>query len=277
MPKMRKAKKSSMSARLGWVATKLSFVTRWSLSYRKVSIVLGLGLSLVIVGSYWGLGASRLDRLTAELGFVVQDITLVGRYRTQREDILTSLGISEGDAIFTIDLEEKRARLQLLPWVKAARVSRRLPNLIHIELDEYEPFARLERQKVVTLVDRQGHKITDQYLESFAYLPLIRGVGVEFEAAHLLDLLDGFPVVRNRLVAAEWVQGRRWTLHLDHGGKLLLPELEISAALDRLMLLETEQRILAVGEQTIDLRLDDRVLLRPAEAKLDKITPELRA
>ena len=38
-------------------------------------------------------------------------------------------------------------------------------------------------------------------------------------------------------------------------------------ALDRLMTLEKERRVLAIENQAIDLRLPDRVLLRPANER----------
>jgi cell division protein FtsQ len=201
----------------------------------------------------------------AKVGFAVDDITLVGRYRTQRQDIIRVLEITPGAPILTIDLVEKQARLELLPWVKTARIVRRLPNLLHVELIEFEPFARLLRDGETNLIDRRGQKIISDASDGFRHLPIMRGAGAEYQAASLLDLLDNYPVIRNRLTAAHWVQGRRWTLTLDHGGRVLLPELDIAEALDRLMQLEQDRRILAVGDQTIDLRLDDRVLLRPAK------------
>lgn len=201
----------------------------------------------------------------AKVGFAVDDITLVGRYRTQRQDIIRVLEIAPGTPILAIDLAEKQARLELLPWVKAARIVRRLPNLLHVELIEFEPFARLLRDGETNLIDRRGQKIISDTSDGFRHLPIMRGEGAEYQAAALLDLLDNYPVIRNRLTAAHWVQGRRWTLTLDHGGRVLLPELDITNALDRLMQLEQDRRILAVGDQTIDLRLDDRVLLRPAK------------
>jgi cell division protein FtsQ len=78
-----------------------------------------------------------------------------------------------------------------------------------------------------------------------------------------MDMLQDYPVVRNRLVAAEWIGGRRWSLTLDHGGAVHLPDKNVQNALNRLMDLERKRRILAVENQSIDLRLPDRILLRP--------------
>jgi cell division protein FtsQ len=232
---------------------------------RRIGFLGGLVLALVGGTIYASQNQDQLSTAMAKIGFSVDDITLVGRYRTQRQDIIRVLEIAPGAPILAIDLAEKRARLELLPWVKTARIVRRLPNLLHVELIEFEPFARLLRDGDTSLIDRRGQKIISDNGDGFRHLPIMRGAGAEYQAAALLDLLDAYPVIRNRLTAAHWVQGRRWTLTLDHGGRVLLPELQIADALDRLMQLEQERRILAVGDQTIDLRLDDRVLLRPAK------------
>lgn len=238
--------------------------------YRKHFAVFSLAVALV--GGIIGVRAN-FDDLSAAMvgfGFGVKDVTLIGRHRSQKDEILAVLDVEVGTPILSINLAQKQAEIEVLPWVKSARIVRRLPNLLHIELEEYEPFARLERDKVLTLVDRTGARITNSYLEGFNYLPIISGDGVEMRAAHLMDTLKGYPVIRNRLVSAVWVKGRRWTLHLDHGGSLLLPEEGFEQALKRLMAFEATQRVLAVGNQTIDLRIDERVLLRPNRSTQNK-------
>lgn len=226
--------------------------------------VTGLLGAFLVVAVFGVTMRGQIALSLAELGFQVRDITLVGRYRTQRETILTSLDIVAGSPILTIDLDAKKSQLETLPWIETARVARRLPDLIHVDIVEYEPFAILERSSQYYVIDRSGHKIISKHTDAFPYLPQIKGQGGEFEAAHLLDLLDDYPVVRNRLVSASWVKGRRWTLHLDHGGDVLLPEGDIIPALQKLMMLEESQRVLAIAKQTIDLRLADRILLRTA-------------
>ena len=247
---------------LRWISTIMGLV----LQVRRLGFAGALALVILAVTAYGVQNQSQLTQAMAKLGFAVDDITLVGRYRTQRQDIIRVLEIAPGAPILGIDLQEKQARLELLPWVKSARIVRRLPNLLHVELIEFEPFARLLRDGDTNLIDRRGQKIVSDTSDGFRHLPILRGVGAEYQAVYLLDLLDNYPVIRNRLTAAQWVQGRRWTLTLDHGGRVLLPELNVAEALDRLMQLEEERRILAVRDQTIDLRLDDRVLLRPARS-----------
>lgn len=206
-------------------------------------------------------------RLTAQAGFRVNDITVEGRKRTQREDLLSVIGVEQNAPIFALDLDAIHARIEDLPWVEKAVVSRRLPNLVHVRLNERQAFAFYRDDNKLTLIDRGGVSITSHHLRQFAHLPVFSGQGATLRAADFMDLLADYPVLRNRMIAAHWTGDRRWTIQLDHGGEVHLPATGITAALDRLMHLESDRRILAEKNQAIDLRLPDRVLLRPREER----------
>lgn len=206
-------------------------------------------------------------RLTAQAGFRVNDITVEGRKRTQREDLLSVIGVEQNAPIFALDLDAIHARIEDLPWVEKAVVSRRLPNLVHVRLNERQAFAFYHDDNKLTLIDRGGVSITSHHLRQFAHLPVFSGQGATLRAADFMDLLADYPVLRNRMIAAHWTGDRRWTIQLDHGGEVHLPATGITAALDRLMQLESDRRILAEKNQAIDLRLPDRVLLRPREER----------
>jgi len=142
-------------------------------------------------------------------------------------------------------------------------VVRRLPGIIHLQVSEREPFALYDEGRKTALIDKNGDVITRNHLTAFEHLPVLSGSGAPIRAQALMEMLQDYPVVRNRLVAAEWIGGRRWSLTLDHGGAVHLPAKNVQNALNRLMDLERERRILAVENQSIDLRLPDRILLRP--------------
>ena len=199
----------------------------------------------------------------AQAGFKVNDITVEGRKRTQRDDLIAAIDIAPGSAIFALDLDDIHARIEALPWIEDAVVLRRLPNIIHINLTEREPFAFFRETDSLALIDRKGVTITRHHLQPFSHLPVFSGQGATVRAADFMETLQAYPVLRNRMVAAHWTGHRRWTVSLDHGGKVHLPEGNIGTALDRLMQLEKDRRILAIERQEIDLRLPDRVLLRP--------------
>lgn len=249
----------------------LAIITRIMWSTRRLRLAsLALVLALVVtaifrisplqpVADYLLASAHHISR---DAGFRVDDITVEGRQRTQRADLIAAIQVSPNTPIFAIDLDAIHDRVRDLPWVGDVVVIRRLPNILHITLSEREPFALYRENRQLTLIDREGARITRNHLNKFAHLPQFSGQGAGLRAASLMDTLDDFPVVRNRLVAAQWTGERRWTLRLDHGGAVHLPDNNLAGALTRLMDLEKDQRILAVENQAIDLRLPDRILLR---------------
>jgi len=250
----------------------LVIVLRLAWSGRRVrlaslALLVGGGLWMVFtlpsLQSYANTARGHFWQMTARVGFQIADITVEGRMRTSREDLRAAVNVDPHTPIFALDLQALHRRVADLPWVHEATIIRRLPNIVHIRLDEHEPFALHRDGDGLSLVDRAGAHITRNHLRKFAHLPVFSGDGALTHAAQLMDMLRGFPVVRNRLVAAHWTGERRWTLRLDHGGEVHLPEEGARDALNRLMKLERERRILAIENQAIDLRLPDRVLLRP--------------
>ena len=200
---------------------------------------------------------------SAKAGLHVMDITVEGRRRTQREDLLAVTQIDAGMPILQVDLDAMQTRIKKLPWVHNVTVVRRLPGIIHLQIREHEPFALYEEGRKIALIDKNGDVIIRNHLQTFEHLPVLSGSGAPIRAQALMDMLQDYSVIRNRLVAAEWIGGRRWSLTLDHGGAVHLPAKNVKNALSRLMDLEGERRILAVENQSIDLRLPDRILLRP--------------
>ena len=215
-------------------------------------------------------------RATASVGLQVADITVEGRRRTQREDLLAVTQVNAGMPILRVDLDAMQTRIEKLPWIHNVTVVRRLPSIIHLQVSEREPFALFDEGRKTSLIDQNGDVITGNYTKTFDHLPILSGSGAPIRAQALMEMLQDYPVVRNRLVAAEWVGGRRWSLKLDHGGAVHLPAKNVQNALKRLMDLERERRILAVENQSIDLRLPDRILLRPMGKTSQAVPPRLK-
>lgn len=206
-----------------------------------------------------------LDR-TAAWGLAVEDITVVGRRHASGPALLDATGLSRGAPILGVDLDEVRARIEAMPWIERATVQRRLPHHIHVVVTEREPFALWQRQGRFALIDRSGRVIVENDVAPFANLPLVVGAGAAPVAAALLDELVRFPEVMLRVTAAVRVGERRWNLRLASGADVLLPEGAETAAIERLAALHRDAGLLDRGLVAIDMRLPDRLVLRPVAA-----------
>ena len=204
-------------------------------------------------------------------GLTVQEVHLSGRRQADQRLVIAALGARRDDPILTFDLTAARERLESVGWVRTANIARRLPSTIEVKLEEREPFALWQNRGELRLIDREGVVITGQDLGRYARLPMVVGDDAAKHAAALLDLLSNQPAVQARVEAAVRVGGRRWNLRLQNGVDVLLPELEAAQALQRLVLLDAEQKILERELLVIDLRVSDRLILRLAPDEVIRV------
>lgn len=204
-------------------------------------------------------------------GLTVQEVHLSGRRQADQRLVIAALGARRDDPILTFDLTAARERLESVGWVRTANIARRLPSTIEVKLEEREPFALWQNRGELRLIDREGVVITGQDLGRYARLPMVVGDDAAKHAAALLDLLSNQPAVQARVEAAVRVGGRRWNLRLHNGVDVLLPELEAAQALQRLVLLDAEQKILERELLVIDLRVSDRLILRLAPDEMIRV------
>ncbi|HJU15675.1 MAG TPA: FtsQ-type POTRA domain-containing protein [Stellaceae bacterium] len=206
----------------------------------------------------------RLLALSARLGFAVNDVAVEGRRTTDPATILKALGARRGTPIWAVDPGRGAARLAALPWVRSARVERRLPGTILVHLTERRPLALWQHGGRMELIDHDGAVIPIGDLGRFAKLPLVVGEDAARHADALIAILGREPDLASHVAAAIWVGDRRWNLRLDNAIEVLLPAGDPAAAWVELARLQRNGAILRRDVQAIDMRLPDRTVLRVA-------------
>ncbi len=199
---------------------------------------------------------------SARFGLAVHEILVEGRDETAAADILAAIEARRGAPIFTFSPGSAKAELEKLPWVAHAAVERRLPDVIYVRLVERRPLALWQRDGRMSVIDREGTEIRGADIGRFAGLPLVVGSDAARNAAALLALLATEPDVEKRVGAAIRVGGRRWTLRLDNGVDVHLPEINPGAAWARFAELVRGEGLLERNVTVVDLRLSDRLILR---------------
>jgi cell division protein FtsQ len=205
----------------------------------------------------------RLGHATAAAGLRVEDVVIEGRANTPEPLLRAAIGVAKGDPILGFSVADARARIETLSWVEHATVERRLPGTIVVSLKERRPFAIWQSQGKFVLIDRDGQIVADQEVTQFSHLPLVVGPGAPAGSAVLLDDLTAHPALRARVVAAMRIGERRWNLRLQSGTEILLPEGAEAAAIERLDSLEQAHALLDRPLQVVDMRLPDRLVVRP--------------
>ena len=201
----------------------------------------------------------------ARAGFAVDQILVDGRHETSPKRLLKTLRLKRGAPILAFDPAAAKRRLESLPWVRSALVERQLPDIIRLRLMERRPLALWQRNGKFSLIDTEGKVVPNQPIGKFRKLLVVVGEDAPGHAARLLDILASHPRLAKRVRAAVRVGGRRWNLHMDNRVRIRLPEADTAAAWSHLAQLQQRHRILEKDVIAVDLRLPDRVVVRPSK------------
>ncbi|WP_343870516.1 cell division protein FtsQ/DivIB, partial [Caenispirillum bisanense] len=236
--------------------------------------LLSLALS---AGGAWLVGSGTLDRLTAGsapaasgvsqgIGLTLNNLMVEGRNRTDGAAILAALNVQRGAPILDIDMQAAREALEALPWVSKAVVSRRLPDTLHVRIEERTPIALWQREDgQFMLTDAGGAAIPIHDVGAWGHLPVIVGDGAPAKATELFALLNTAPALAPRVKAATRRGDRRWDILLDDfdtGITVKLPEYGAAQAWQRFAAMERRNGLLDHDLAEIDLRQEDRVIVR---------------
>ncbi|MEX0841494.1 MAG: cell division protein FtsQ/DivIB [Xanthobacteraceae bacterium] len=211
------------------------------------------------------------------IGFRIAAITLAGQKQLSREDILASAGITGRSSLLFLDAETTRQRLKTNPWVAEATVLKLFPDQLQIRVTERQAFAVWQKDRRLFVIADDGTVLEPYVAQRFTNLPLVVGVGAESRAKGFLALIGRYPELRDKISASILVAERRWNLRLKNGIDVRLPETGVERALDKLVELDHENKLLSRDVTVIDLRLPDRVTVRLSEAAAREREEALKA
>lgn len=122
------------------------------------SFFLPLFLSICLLICLGVLGYLGLQSVTASKFFEVKAVKVRGTERSSKEDIARIASTSaEKSGVWNADLAEMKAKIEKLPFVKTASVSRVLPDGLSVEVVERVPIAVLKLQNGDFLVDDEAN------------------------------------------------------------------------------------------------------------------------
>lgn len=230
-------------------------------------IVLAVLTALLAVAGFFGLpGIARMEmaELAARAGYEVKKVEVRG---TRRMDEMTVYSIALGQvdrSMLNVDLEAVRQQILGLPYVGDARVSRRLPDTLIVDIVERQPAAVWQHQGRLALIDADGQVLQPVALSAVPNLPLLVGGDANLQAARFARLMEAAPALKALVSGATWVGDRRWDLRFQSGETLALPEGDEAAAsaLVEFARLEGINRLLGRGILRFDMRDPDKFVLR---------------
>lgn len=230
-------------------------------------VILSLILVVLWAGGYFGMLGRAADRAagaaTASAGLKVERVLLRGAHQVAHDDVLAALGDLVGQPLIKVSLKEARARVENLGWVRAAAVTRLMPDTIVISIREREPAAVWQVSGDLNLIDSSGAIIRSVNAYEYSNLPLIVGSGAPDPASALLTALGRHEELRKRTYALIRVGERRWDIRLRNNTEIKLPETGFEKAMADIALMHAAQATLDQPFEYIDLRDPERSVFRP--------------
>jgi cell division protein FtsQ len=206
------------------------------------------------------------DVAANSVGFRIAAVSLTGQKEVSREEVLTTAGVTGHASLLFLDADAARARLMANPWIADAAVFKLYPDRLQITITERLAYALWQKDGHLNVIAADGTVLEPFVEDRYLGLPLVVGHGAERQAKHFLAIIDRYPDIRSVLRASMLVAERRWNLRLTNGIDVRLPEANVEAALDRLVQLDHDKKLLSRDITMVDLRLPDRVSVRLSDA-----------
>lgn len=242
-------------------------------------VVLG-GAILLGVASWFGL-PGMIGTAVAEgigrAGFRVEQVEVTGIKRADKMTVYAVALDQQSRAMPLVDLDKVRERLLEYGWIEDARVSRRMPDTLVVNIVERKPVAVWQHNGQLMLIDGNGVLLEPVRADAMPRLPLVIGDGAYAQQPAYQKLLGAAPALKPLVKAATWIGNRRWDLLFTSGETLSLPEGEAAsaAALMKFAELDGTDRLLGRGYVRFDMRDSSKMVIRmPGQTVKRAITGE---
>lgn len=239
---------------------------------------LGVGIGAAIVAGLIVMGVPQMTGMLiadgiGRAGFKVRNVEILNRQQVDSRMVYDIAMRQKALPMPLVDLDGTRAELMKIGWIADARVSRRLPDTLVVDIVERVPTAIWQYQHRLALIDKEGHVIGPVDDRAMPDLPVVVGPGANQRATELAALMATAPSLRPLVTAASWQGNRRWDIIFQSGEKLLLPEGEEEAAKALAFFGQEDRRagLLGKGLVAIDMRDPSRLVARMSREPGSKI------
>ena len=187
------------------------------------------------------------DAAANAAGFRIAAVSLTGQKEVSREEVLAVAGVTGRASLLFLDADAARTRLMANPWIADAAVLKLYPDRLQITITERQAFALWQKDGRVGVIAADG-----TVLEPLRRGPLpsacrswsARGAERAGQAT-FSPSSTAIPTSASQLRASIMVADRRWNLRLKNGIDVRLPETDVEQALERLVALDREKKILS--------------------------------
>ena len=247
-------------ARLPLPTAFLRRILRWTAA---IAALCGAVVLLFLVGipQYAG---ERLGAAAGDMGFVMRRVDPRGLHHLDPMAVYDAAYDQQSTAMPLVDLAAIRQRLLRYGWVQDARVSRRFPDTLVVDVVERTPAAIWQHHGQLALIDASGVVLAPVTLDRMPDLPLVVGPDANRQVAALQALIASAPQLKPMIAGATWIGGRRWDIRFQSGETLALPQGDAAQrhALAKFAGIDANATLLGKGYKRFDMRMPGKMTIR---------------
>ena len=240
------------------------------------SLTAGAGAIVLALANWFGLfgmvGVAAAEAV-GSVGFRVEQIEVTGLKRMDATSVYAVALDQRSRAMPLVDLDATRQKLLGYGWIADARVSRRLPDTLVVDVVERDPAAVWQNKGQLMLIDEGGVLLDGVQPNRMPRLPLVIGDGANAQEPAYRKLMAAAPALKPVVKAAVWVGNRRWDILFQTGERLVLPEgdAESAKALVKFAQLDGTLGLLGKGYDRFDLRDPTKLVVRMKHATPNEV------
>lgn len=211
------------------------------------------------------IAADRATGLLIGLGFGIEQVSLTGHRYASDRDIFEALDLPNVRTFASLDAAAVLKRIERLPWVDTAQISRVYPGTLSVQVRERRPYAVWARGEKSYLIDVSGRLLAQIGEPNGWQLPRISGEGASSEALMLFTALRRYPDIEAQFASAERVAERRWSVVLKNGTRLELGADREDEGFSHVASKAELRQTLRGPAFDVDVRTPGRIAMRPLQ------------
>ena len=161
-----------------------------------------------------------------------------------------------------------------ISWIDKITIKRIIPDIINIEVIEYQPFAIWLDNEKKFIIDKDGNPVPflEEYesSEEFKNMIILSGKNANKNVKSLFNILSIDADLSKEIYSANWVGNRRWDIRFFDGLIVKLPEDNIAEAWENLLKLY-ELSGIDKSIKSIDLRVSGKIYIQYLNIKPNEI------
>ncbi|WP_420566965.1 cell division protein FtsQ/DivIB [Thalassovita sp.] len=179
------------------------------------------------------------------------------------EDIREIVAIDFPISSFDLSLADIRGTIMQLPAIADASVRIKPGGVLQVDLTERVPVILWRSAQGLVQLDIEGNYVGEAASRALhAELPVMAGAGADKAVAEAKQILAATGPLAERVRGLERIGQRRWDVVLDRGQRILLPVENPVQALERVLVLNQSQDMMARDLAHVDMRIAARPTIR---------------